>query len=360
LDTPSDVPSISNIKAKQSTSSQLPGLADDTLCKASNLFERSPKAISISLKVNDLELMHFYTTTTSLTLSSRPEFQQIWQKEVPRIAFAHPFLLHGILGFSALHLARSQPERKALLYTEASAHHEIGLRMFRNTMSNITPQNCEACFAFSSIISAYAWASSDRTGDLFFQDTSTSNETSSVEWASLVRGVYTLIQLAGKSMTTGRMKSILQPRYLDPEIVRAADPEVTTNLTALNQLWDCSVEKFSIEELEVLNETLSLLLQALALVALSSTNHEIDTIVVVYGWPIKVPEGFFAMVKEQIPEALILLAHYSLLLNKVDHLWYVQGMSRRLLQTIHGKIGKEWESWITWPLQALVVTEFQN
>jgi hypothetical protein len=66
------------------------------------------------------------------------------------------------------------------------------------------------------------------------------------------------------------------------------------------------------------------------------------------------------MVKELKPEALIVLAHYSLLLNKADHAWYMQGMSRRLLQTIHSKIGKEWESWIAWLLQHLVLTEFKD
>jgi len=111
---------------------------------------------------------------------------------------------------------------------------------------------------------------------------------------------------------------------------------------------------------EVLNETLSLLHEAWGLVASSSIAHEIDVILVVYGWPIQVPEGFFTMVKEEKPEALIVLAHYSLLLNKVNQLWYIKGMSRRLLKTIHSKLGKEWESWISWPLQNLVLTEFED
>jgi hypothetical protein len=74
------------------------------------------------------------------------------------------------------------------------------------------------------------------------------------------------------------------------------------------------------------------------------------------------------MVKKQRPEALVVVAHYSLLLNKVDQLWYMQGMSRRLLQTVHSRIGKEgesWigkegESWITWPLQNIVLNEFED
>jgi hypothetical protein len=124
-------------------------------------YAMTPYATRPTHRKDHLELLHFYTTATSLALSNRPELQQIWQQVVPRIAFTHPFLLHVILAFSALHLARSEPERKALLYTETSAHHDIGLRMFRIAMANITPENCDACFAFSSIIAAYAWASSD-------------------------------------------------------------------------------------------------------------------------------------------------------------------------------------------------------
>lgn len=276
------------------------------------------------------------------------------------MAFTHHFLLHGILAFSALHLAHSQPERKTELYAEASTHHTIGLRMFQVAISNITPQNCDACFAFSSIIAAYAWASSNQRGDLFFSDTLVPTEKSSVEWVSLVRGVYTLLEAAGEWMTSGSMTLILQPRQVDPKLARAANSEVGAKLTALSQLWESSPERFDTNEVDVLNETLDLLHEACGLVALSSTDREIDIILVVYGWPIKVPEAFFTLVKKQKPEALILLAHYSLLLNKVDQLWYMKGMSRRLLQTIHSRIGKEWVSWMTWPLQDLVLTEFKH
>jgi hypothetical protein len=314
----------------------------------------------MALEVNNLELLHFYTTTTCFTLSSRSDLQQIWQQVVPRIAFAHHFLLHGILAFSALHLARSRPERKALLYTEASAHHEIGLRLFQIAMSNITPQNCEACFAFSSIIAAYAWASSEQTGDLFFSETSASEQKSRIEWVSLLRGVHTLLKASGEWMTTSSMRSMLQSRRMDPELARAFDPEGNAKLAALSQLWNSSPGKFSADDVEALNETLTLLQEACGMGASSSADDEVDMILVVYSWPIQVPEAFLAMVKAGKPEALLLLAHYSLLLNKVDQLWYMRGMSRRLLKTVHKKIGKEWEIWITWPLQSLVLAEFQD
>lgn len=231
--------------------------------------------------------------------------------------------------------------------------------MFQLAMSNITPQNCEACFAFSSLIAAYAWASSDQTGDLFFSEVASSDEKFNVEWVSLLRGVHVLLIAAGEWMTTSPMQLMLQPRHIDPEIAREINPEVSEKLTKLSQLWE-GVGHLEKNDIDVLGKTLELLHEACGLVASSVMNPEIDVLLVAYGWPIQVPEEFFTMVKEQKPEALILLAHYSLLLNKVNQLWYVKGMSRRLLKTIHNKLGKEWESWITWPLQDLVVTEFED
>lgn len=231
--------------------------------------------------------------------------------------------------------------------------------MFQIAMTNITADNCDACFAFSSIIAAYAWASSDQTGDLFFPDPSASDGRINVEWVSLLRGVYTLLMVAGEWMTNSPMQSILQPRHINAEQARAADPEVSAKLTELSQLWEPS-GNFDALEAEILDRTLTVLREAYGLAASSSMDPEIDAVSVVYGWPIKVPETFFILVKDQKPEALILLAHYSLLLNKVNQFWYIKGMSRRLLKTIHNKLGKEWESWIAWPLQHLVLTEFED
>ncbi|KAF2118698.1 hypothetical protein BDV96DRAFT_568346 [Lophiotrema nucula] len=351
--------SASDVRATPSESPQLSGLSIDTR-SASKPSEVSISASQISfLEIKNLELLHFYTTTTSLTLSNRPELQRIWQQVVPQIAFTHGFLLHGILAFSALHLARSQPERKTLLYMEASVHHDVGVKGFRIAMSDIAPENFDACLAFSTIVAAYAWASSDRAGDLFFSDTLASEEQSNVEWASLLRGVFTLLDAAGEWMSSSALKMILHPPPMTPTPAEVMDPKLGIKLTALSQLWDLSPENFSVDEMEALSTTLALLREECELVMSSNDDHLIDIVSIVYGWPIKVPAAFLAMVQELRPEALIVLAHYSLLLNKAESVWFMQGMSRRLLQTIHKKIGKEWESWIAWPLQDLVLAEFK-
>ena len=48
-----------------------------------------------------------WCTTTYRSVSRNSTVEGIWQGVVPREAMRHPFLMHGILALSALHLASS-------------------------------------------------------------------------------------------------------------------------------------------------------------------------------------------------------------------------------------------------------------
>jgi hypothetical protein len=106
--------------------------------------------------VQDLELLHFYTTVTSLSFSNIPERQGIWQFVVPQLAFSFDFMLHGILTFAAIHLSNVQPERKTQLRDTSTMHYGIASASFRRAVSNLTRENSEACFAFASFVAIYS------------------------------------------------------------------------------------------------------------------------------------------------------------------------------------------------------------
>jgi hypothetical protein len=161
------------------------------------------------------------------------------------------------------------------------------------------------------------------------------------------------------------MKLLLYPwamesHGMDPELIREAHPETSTRLTSLSRLWDMSNEKFDPADVEVLDRTLSHLHEAYGMMKSSDSECQVALIGVALTWPIRVPERFLSMVNQLEPEALILLAHYSLILNKVDDVWFMHGMSGHLLRSIQQRLGKEWESWIAWPLQDLVMSEFKS
>jgi hypothetical protein len=53
--------------------------------------------------LQDLELMHHYSTSTSrLWLGVREPVREIWGSYIPQQAIRHPFLMHGILVGSSI------------------------------------------------------------------------------------------------------------------------------------------------------------------------------------------------------------------------------------------------------------------
>lgn len=225
-------------------------------------------------------------------------------------------------------------------------------------MSCITPQNCDACFAFSTFILIHAWASSDRRGDLFFRKSSDNIDgDGTVEWLSLLRGVNSLLRYHYNWILQGPLRTLLYPGDQNVTVVETS-LEDSAKFVTLERSWDAASTTFGVGEVDSLNKTLDCLKEIYGV--MSSPDISLDTAAAVLSWPVRVPETYFQMLNSRHPQALILLAHYCLLLNKIDNYWWMRGVSRHLLQTVHGTLGKKWESWIAWPLQDLVLSEFRS
>jgi hypothetical protein len=184
-----------------------------------------------------------------------------------------------------------------------------------------------------------------------------------VEWVQLLRGVPYLLEAHFYYVKQGPLGPLLDLREFEP-VQMGSTLEYAVKFDVLKQLWDPerlarnSTAPFTDHDVDAFEKTLDILKNTYSMTL--QDDKSLDIVSVIYSWPIRVPESYIWMVNRRLPEALILLAHYCLLLSKVDHLWWAQGMSRHLLQTIHKALGKEWESWITWPLQDLVLSEFRN
>lgn len=94
----------------------------------------------------DLVLMNNWTASTwKSIIDPQDKYQKLWQTFVPTEAASHPFLMHGILALSALHLAsdsgRSQETRREHRAV-ALRHHEYSIALFRPLLNKITAQNC--------------------------------------------------------------------------------------------------------------------------------------------------------------------------------------------------------------------------
>ena len=108
----------------------------------------------------DVELMHHYMTHTKYILpQSRDaiDILRIWQEETPRIAFAHEYVLHAMLGFTALHKAHLEPDQARKLHTYAVDHFDKAFVLYRHS-GPASAENAEAKFIFIWLAAFFAMA----------------------------------------------------------------------------------------------------------------------------------------------------------------------------------------------------------
>lgn len=69
----------------------------------------------------------------------------------------------------------------------------------------------------------------------------------------------------------------------------------------------------------------------------------------------KQDSGKFAqLIKRRVPQALVILAYYCVLLDILDTRWWIHGWSTRVLRDVLGTLDEQWRHWIEWPVQSIL------
>ncbi|TDZ65256.1 hypothetical protein CTRI78_v003574 [Colletotrichum trifolii] len=120
----------------------------------------STPPVDRELNFVDLELMHNFTTSVYLTLSTDPLVRQMWRVSVVGLALRCDYVMRTLLSISALHLAHQQPGRKEALVAKALSYHRIASRQAMGLMSGLDEENAEKLFLFSLLTIFFGKSSS--------------------------------------------------------------------------------------------------------------------------------------------------------------------------------------------------------
>jgi hypothetical protein len=75
-------------------------------------------------------------------------------------------------------------------------------------------------------------------------------------------------------------------------------------------------------------------------------------------WAERIPQKYLELLGDLEPQALILLAHFCILLNQgAARYWYMEGAAERLLSALRDVLDEEWRPWIAWPLEEVNITD---
>ncbi|KAL2858490.1 hypothetical protein BJY01DRAFT_399 [Aspergillus pseudoustus] len=293
----------------------------------------------------DPELMHHYTLHTSKTFAGRPQMQEIWQVVIPEIAYSYEFLMHGLLGLSALHLACLKPERYSHYLAGAGFHMSLGLRSYRRILLSPSSDNCYALFCFSSLIMVYIYASpTDSPGSHIGNGLE-----SIVELLGLCRGTLVLLPYFEHIRN-----SRLEPLFLRDFGQDDANPPNRRQTPLFEDLTPHVTDLHTLITSEIPNITeRDPFLQALArLKASFNTIENAETPLecgLLYVWPLSVEEQFFSLLRQRHPIALVLLSFYCAQLRAFENYWFVGRQGAVWLGHVEAALEGRFSEWLVWP-----------
>lgn len=144
-----------------------------------------------------MELLHHYTSSTVLTLSSNPHVRAVWQDRVPRLALRTDYLLHALLALSAPHLAYLRPRTR---HSYSYSYQTTGIQLYQKAlgrakvaMEHIPEKTCTELFLFSTLICFFSLA---ENRDVAAQSPKGDGDqdTDLLSWVFLFRGTKTLLK----------------------------------------------------------------------------------------------------------------------------------------------------------------------
>jgi hypothetical protein len=313
-----------------------------------------PSPLAANFTMTDLELLHFWTTRS---ISSFVDFQScitMFQTTVVELGLAHPFLMHEILSLAALHLSNLKRGQAGHYRHTSDSHLATGLSLFQPEIANLSTENCHACYAFSTMIFTHTWASQedDKPSSLFFAPSSMRQEMDlmPVQWIKLHRGSNQIMDNLSGLITEGPLEPLFRPwKGLDPNRPDPLPPIEEEQLSKLPNTWTSA--SLSPEDKETLNAVLKSLRRVFNILAY---NPNISKLSAVMSWFSMLSEEYVKMLKDKVPEALLIVVFYCVALKRAEHMWWVRGKGENLIRTVMGELGEEWDQWTKWPVEQVL------
>lgn len=295
--------------------------------------------------------MHHYGTSSALsTLGVRPAVQGIWRDYIPQQSVKHPFLMHGILALSALHIAYENDYQTPQYLRLCDKHQTIALKEFRKILSSpVDDELLDALFVLSATIScssmARACAASaveDEPGGMTMEYVT--------EYFFLTRGVRDVIQMKYDHFENSPL-SMMFDAYVMPEgTVITLPQEVRDQFTALRHMvasWGLDPEA-----LTHCQSALSGLEEIYENVYYWASLGEIYTGQVVR-WITMVTTGYVRLVQARNQPALVVFAHFAAITSANRTAWYIQNWGQYALRGVSVELEESMLHWMEWPARHL-------
>ncbi|KAM3086482.1 hypothetical protein ACMFMG_000613 [Clarireedia jacksonii] len=291
-----------------------------------------------SLYLVDMELMHHYATSTCYSMSSNAATSVVWRVNVPQVAYAHEFVMRGILAIAALHIAHFKPEKREFYVEQAMIHHQLALPVATAMLPNINEDNCTALYTFSTMALLHAMASPRKDSDFFIVD-----DTDVSSWVYLLRGLRSISEISYEVIRNGPLAPMFSAGARRAELRENVGPyEDYYNLDQLQRYVKASTDNPDdtvayMEAIDELRKSLSVLF------SVGPAEFELSDL---FMWPYKVSDHYLSLLRRREQLSLIIYAYFCIPMKRLDSYWWVQGWAVHLIRKIYALLSPENRIWI--------------
>ena len=290
--------------------------------------------------------MHNLLTKTIPTLLLNDERQKIFSDCYVKIGLERPYLLHSMMALSALHLFAQDPSRKKLVST-ASAHQGAALREAQPVISRMTEDDSIGIFAFSGFTAL------DTLADLTLHASGGEKARDLIEdmlsFFHLSRGIKTVIAPFYPFLSTSWAAPTL--KYSDDRhlIYPTIDRDYGLPRRVVRDVIEMETQQENRRACNLANDRLFEYIAVLAI-----HRQEDDGVRLIQTWPVEIEKECLDMLAARRPVALIILAHYAVLMGMRPGVWWMSGLPRTLLHCIESMLGAMWSDALAWPREMII------
>jgi hypothetical protein len=295
--------------------------------------------------MQDMELLHHWTISTSLTMTSDPIVRTTWRTTVPQIAFQNPFVMRGILALSALHLAHLTPSKRDLYLSLSTHHHETALPEATSVLPAINSSTCNALHIFTILTAIHTVGRPRQPEDFLVV-----GEHGIAKWLVLFRGIVHIIEPFEEIMAEGPLAPFCKARMHRQQQRASCIETATTNY--LSSLREKVLTSLSTPEyISTYTEAIDSLSHSFNFMySCPAQTWEMGDVFI---WLFRSSGEYLHLLKEGRQEALAIFAYACVLFGKLEVYWWMEGWSGHLMLNLWRWLDEEHRGWVEWPVNEI-------